>query len=206
MENHKHLTSLLYDELIMYGFYRNLDNGRIMHDNDYVVTMMYNFKKDKDMYYLYLNGYCKSSNISKHIIKKPKDFTLRAYNGENSLNYYSRVIIDRHRNWYYHKMNKIPIENIQVKMDYLVINILYRQLNDPFYRDPNMNLIYSQIYKELNDDHKKQYEMKCQIVNEFNHQLKYVLVILHALLIREKKCKFHSKLWIQFIFPYVKMI
>lgn len=206
MEDHKCLTKLLYSDLIHRGFYRTLDNVTVMKNNETVITIIYNVMKDNDGYYMYLNGYMKSKNISVNITKSQSPFTLRVYNGNNSLNNYNRIIIDRHRNWYYNDMKKIPIHDIQVKLDYHVINHLYKVATDVFAGNhQNMKTLYTQYYNELKGYQKQQYETTCQIIREFNRELKYMLIVLQSLLIN-KKCNINKTLFIRYIFPYIMMI
>jgi hypothetical protein len=123
-------------------------------------------------------------------------------------NYYHIILIDRYNSYEYNKyyvnLKQPHLHNIQLKIDFYVIDYIYNYMEENEQNDIQM-MKYNM--KELN--HRKLYDIKYdyfltkQYIRYFKNEIKYMLILLNYLLNNKRKIKLNHSLWVNQIATYL---
>lgn len=102
------------------------------------------------------------------------------------------------------QMKTPTIDNIQVKLDFYVINHLYGYLDSIILTSKNkMKNDLNAIYFQLKNHQRDQFELMKYYVKQFNKEIYHLLYIINILLIRQKKHRICNRFWLNNISPYL---
>lgn len=135
--------------------------------------------------------------------KQSLDKLLVKYN-----NYYHILLIDRYNSYdytkYYVNMKQPYLNNIQLEIDFYVINYIYNYIEENDENDYNMMLYHMKyLYHKKMDDIKYDYQLTKQYIKYFKNEINYMLILLNYSLNKKINVKLNHSIWINKIAIYL---
>ncbi len=139
--------------------------------------------------------------------RKNNSQSLQKYN-----NYYHITWLDRYNSYYYTRsyvklkqhqfLSKRHVYNIQLGLDFYVINYIYNYINEVDMRG-NMQQIMLEFNQKLIRCRNNDYITTTQHIKYFRTQMNYILIVLNSLLKKNNKKCLNHVIWINLIAPYL---
>ncbi len=127
-------------------------------------------------------------------------------------NYYHIIWLDRYGSYYYDRyyinlkqhnfLSKPHIYNIQLVLDFYVINNIYNYINE-VYIVGDMKQIMLEFNQKLTHCRNNDYITTIQHIHYFKTQMNYILIVLNSLLKKNNKKCLNHVIWINLIAPYL---